>query len=395
MIYSEAARAGARRVVSRYSYDGLGRRTLEREEGGETMRRLYDGLGFEEIRAGATFSDGSFTTRYATGVVRPEAKDEGMRYRWLGETATGIRGGNATGAVTTAKYTGIQAVLYARGEAVGMNLASSVGSRGGSVYLGKDILGSVRSSSGEYGTLEDRYEYDAFGKPYKGNLGNGMSLGYTGKPYDTTTGLYNYGYRDYKPEAARFTTVDPVRDGANWFAYVNNDPVNWRDPWGLNPSDIDWDNTPIAVENVGITIYASNSNNPMFPTDSTRITSTFNDVHPFGIDIGATTPGQAGDPVVAAMGGIVTTAGKPDWSSSESSYIIIDGSDERTYRYVHTDNISVSPGDTVATGQQISTMSDVGANGQVHLHFEVFEDGQRINPLSLYPDINFALPGGQ
>jgi RHS repeat-associated protein len=38
--------------------------------------------------------------------------------------------------------------------------------------------------------------------------------------------MYNYGYRDYAPELARFTTVDPMRDGANWFAYVNNDPVN-------------------------------------------------------------------------------------------------------------------------------------------------------------------------
>ncbi|MDR0602184.1 MAG: RHS repeat-associated core domain-containing protein, partial [Treponema sp.] len=64
-----------------------------------------------------------------------------------------------------------------------------------------------------------------------------MNLGYTGKPYDTTTGLYNYGYRDYKPEAARFTTVDPVRDGANWFSFVNNDPVNWIDPWGLEAND--------------------------------------------------------------------------------------------------------------------------------------------------------------
>jgi hypothetical protein len=36
------------------------------------------------------------------------------------------------------------------------------------------------------------------------------------------------------PAAARFTTEDPVRDGANWFAYVNNDPVNWIDPWGLD-----------------------------------------------------------------------------------------------------------------------------------------------------------------
>jgi uncharacterized protein RhaS with RHS repeats len=45
--------------------------------------------------------------------------------------------------------------------------------------------------------------------------------------------LYNFGYRDYAPEAARFTTVDPIRDGSNWFAYVNNDPVNWVDLWGL------------------------------------------------------------------------------------------------------------------------------------------------------------------
>jgi len=94
-------------------------------------------------------------------------------------------------------------------------------------------MGSVRSASGDLGSIEDRYEYDAFGKPYKGDLSGGMNLGYTGKPYDAATGLYNYGYRDYKPQVARFSTVDPIRDGNNWFAYVNNDPVNWRDLWGL------------------------------------------------------------------------------------------------------------------------------------------------------------------
>jgi hypothetical protein len=39
-------------------------------------------------------------------------------------------------------------------------------------------------------------------------------------------------------------------------------------------------------------------------------------------------------------------------------------------------------------------MSDVGVSGQVHLHFEVFENGQRIDPLSLYPDITFILLEG-
>jgi RHS repeat-associated protein len=182
------------------------------------------------------FTDGSFTTKHATGIVRPETRDEGIRYRWLGETESGSRGAEEERVVAT-RYAGVQATLYARGEAVGMNLTSGLGSRGGTMYLGKDVLGSVRSVSGEYGTVEERYEYDAFGKPYQGDLENGMNLGYTGKPYDAATGLYNYGYRDYKAEAARFTTLDPVRDGNNWFAYVNNDPVNWIDPWGLSPSD--------------------------------------------------------------------------------------------------------------------------------------------------------------
>jgi RHS repeat-associated protein len=67
--------------------------------------------------------------------------------------------------------------------------------QGGKVYFGKDVLGSVREVTNEYGVLEGR--------------------------------------REYKAELARFTTEDPIRDGSNWFAYVNNDPVNWIDLWGL------------------------------------------------------------------------------------------------------------------------------------------------------------------
>jgi RHS repeat-associated protein len=118
-------------------------------------------------------------------------------------------------------------------ENVAMDRYSTQTCTGGTAYQGKDVLGSVRGISNEWGQLEEHYEYDAFGKPYKGDLDNGMNLGYTGKPYDTAAGMYNYGYRDYQPEVARFTTVDPMRDGANWFAYVNNDPVNYVDLWGL------------------------------------------------------------------------------------------------------------------------------------------------------------------
>jgi RHS repeat-associated protein len=207
------------------------------------MRTLYDGFTFEAVREGVTFRNGTFTTKFSSGVEYQETTGSvGTRYRWLGgEEASGVRTqrieGDAYTAVT-ARYAGTGATMYGNGEAVAVSRSAGANTRGGTVYLGKDVLGSVRGVSNEWGQIEERYEYDAFGKPYKGDFTSGVNLGYTGKPYDTVTGLYNYGYRDYQPETARFTTVDPIRDGSNWFAYVNNDPVNWVDLWGLKPGDI-------------------------------------------------------------------------------------------------------------------------------------------------------------
>lgn len=45
-----------------------------------------------------------------------------------------------------------------------------------------------------------------------------------------------FGYRDYDPNAGRWTAKDPIffKGGqGNLFGYVRNNPVNWLDPWGL------------------------------------------------------------------------------------------------------------------------------------------------------------------
>jgi RHS repeat-associated protein len=238
--------------VSYYGYDALGRRVLTGGAVGQTLRTVYDGKGFEVIRTGETFRDGSLTTRYApegrielNGETLRPGQATGERYRWLSDNQLAMSNeelaiGNAAeadaeGYTPRSSQSGGRGItLYARGEAVAMSYQTSTGGR--SVYLGKDILGSVRSATSDGGVLEERYEYDAFGTPYQGDLSGGMNLGYTGKPYDTATGLYNYGFRDYQSIAARFTTEDPIRDGNNWFAYVNNDPVNWIDLWGLDKS---------------------------------------------------------------------------------------------------------------------------------------------------------------
>ena len=79
--------------------------------------------------------------------------------------------------------------------------------------------------------------FDAFGSLIQGSLEGTTDLGYLSKPYDPVTKNYNYGYRDYSPATARFTTPDPIRDGYNWFSYCNNDPINFIDLFGLCTTD--------------------------------------------------------------------------------------------------------------------------------------------------------------
>jgi RHS repeat-associated protein len=253
MAYSEVRNKEKNTIAtSKYVYDAYGRRTLAQDEGRSAMRTLYDGFTFEVIRESEAFNSGSFTVNGVQQAVTPPSSTSGSgerlsRHRlvtegystWLRDSVPQPQTGQrATEPMPEYRYSGINVALYANGEAVAINRYSTQNFTGGTAYLGKDIMGSVRGISNEWGQLEERYEYDAFGKPYKGGLDSGMNLGYTGKPYDTATGMYNYGYRDYAPEAARFTTVDPIRDGANWFAYVNNDPVNYTDPFGLTASDV-------------------------------------------------------------------------------------------------------------------------------------------------------------
>ena len=100
-------------------------------------------------------------------------------------------------------------------------------------FYGHDILGSVTARFSDRGQRVDDLEYRAFGELRQGAITPENPYGYTGKPMDPTTGIYDYGFRDYAPELARFTTVDPIKDGNNWYAYVGNDPVNFVDPLGL------------------------------------------------------------------------------------------------------------------------------------------------------------------
>ena len=110
--------------------------------------------------------------------------------------------------------------------------------RGGVTNLyEQDGLGSVTSLSDSSGALASTDTYDAFGNliASTGTLVNPFQ--YTGRDYDTETGLRYYRARYYDPAAGRFLNEDPLRfkAGPNFYVYVFNSPLQWRDPDGKKP----------------------------------------------------------------------------------------------------------------------------------------------------------------
>ncbi len=55
---------------------------------------------------------------------------------------------------------------------------------------------------------------------------------YCGEYYDAETESIYLRARNYDPGTGRFTSEDPARDGLNWYAYCDNNPVAFVDPSG-------------------------------------------------------------------------------------------------------------------------------------------------------------------
>ena len=91
-----------------------------------------------------------------------------------------------------------------------------------------NIIAGVKNNA-----IADKYDYTAFGIQVEGeNISN--SFGYCGEYLDNETGLVYLRNRYYNTTAGRFITEDPIRDGANWYVYGNNNPVMNVDPLGLD-----------------------------------------------------------------------------------------------------------------------------------------------------------------
>ncbi len=170
---------------AQYAYDGLGRR-VSKSVNGVMTRYVYDGpnLLFELNSAG------TIVRRYTMGlgIDRPLAiSDAGGSQTW---------------------------------------------------FYHADRLASVVALTDQVGAVAEEYVYDAYGAILSQSGSAGLQpLTYTAREFDAEAGLYYYRNRYYDPAVGRFITEDPLElesGDANYYAYVNNNPVNFTDPTGLN-----------------------------------------------------------------------------------------------------------------------------------------------------------------
>ncbi|MEI7512589.1 MAG: M23 family metallopeptidase [Candidatus Uhrbacteria bacterium] len=95
-----------------------------------------------------------------------------------------------------------------------------------------------------------------------------------------------------------------------------------------------------------------------------------------GLDI----DGDYTDPLYAAEDGVVEKAG---WNSGGYGLMVLinHGNGNKT-RYGHASKLFVKEGDTVKRGETIAMMGTTGRSTGTHLHFEVYINNKRVNPLA-------------
>jgi murein DD-endopeptidase MepM/ murein hydrolase activator NlpD len=112
-----------------------------------------------------------------------------------------------------------------------------------------------------------------------------------------------------------------------------------------------------------------------WPTNGRAITQYYGWNHT-GVDI----DGDFTSPLYASYDGVVTTAG---WNTGGYGLqILIKHPNGMTTRYAHASKLFVKVGSEVKRGEVIAMMGSTGRSTGSHLHYEVYVNGKRVNPLT-------------
>jgi len=101
------------------------------------------------------------------------------------------------------------------------------------------VRGANRQSSIRNHQSQAVYEYDVYGQVAASDPNHPNRFLFTGREFDTETGLYYYRARYYNPTIGRFLQTDPIgyADGMGMYAYCGNSPLGCADPSGCKTEE--------------------------------------------------------------------------------------------------------------------------------------------------------------
>ena len=114
----------------------------------------------------------------------------------------------------------------------------------------------------------------------------------------------------------------------------------------------------------------------------TYISCHFGEVDAFGNagHRGTDIPAPEGTPILAAHSGTVLVSG---WNDSYGNQVLLDNGTGLSTRYAHMTQTAVTAGEAVTAGQVIGYVGSTGDSTGFHLHFEVMQNGVRVNPMDM------------
>lgn len=203
-----------------YGYDSNGNTTLK-SEGKEFWRYSWD---------------------HENKLTTASTRKSSVRYKYdaLGRRIQRIAGNGKENTKYT--YEGDDVLLdnddgtitkYLNGPGIDNKLRSTNGSS--TSYFVSDHLGSTNGLTSSSGSLTASNSYDSFGNPTNSSFPTRYQ--FTGREFDSATGLQFSRARFYDPKLGKFLSEDPVgfAGGVNFYGYVGNNPQRFTDPMGLFP----------------------------------------------------------------------------------------------------------------------------------------------------------------
>ncbi|MBK8466832.1 MAG: RHS repeat-associated core domain-containing protein [Chloracidobacterium sp.] len=114
----------------------------------------------------------------------------------------------------------------------------------------QDHLGSTVAVTSSDGSVNEVNSYDSFGNPSNSSFSTRYQ--FTGREFDSFSGLQYSRARFYDPQIGRFISEDPIGfagGDVNLYGYVWNDPLNFIDPFGLDGGPLNYFRDPFSPDN--------------------------------------------------------------------------------------------------------------------------------------------------